>query len=148
MTLMMPVPPPPPPPPQDPAVPAPGDPGWPLEAYNGEYIADIASDFLSQKKDLNDLEAVRKFAVQYLRRHHPEQEPPEGPEHPQRREASRQREAGGQFGSRSRRTPSPPSGNDPHPSPGPGLSASTGPVPPGSSLPRIWLLMLRDLRNP
>src|SRR5258706_6998077 len=46
---------------------APGDAGWPLEAYNGEYIADIASDFLSLKKEVNDLEAIRKFAVQYLR---------------------------------------------------------------------------------
>ncbi|HEY6822519.1 MAG TPA: arginine--tRNA ligase [Burkholderiales bacterium] len=46
---------------------APGDRGWPLEAYNGEYIADIARDFLAQQGTPDDLEAVRKFAVAYLR---------------------------------------------------------------------------------
>jgi arginyl-tRNA synthetase len=45
----------------------PGDPGWPAEGYNGEYIEDIARDFLQQKGDASDLEAVRKFAVAYLR---------------------------------------------------------------------------------
>jgi arginyl-tRNA synthetase len=45
----------------------PGAPGWPEEGYNGEYIEDIARDFLQQKADVGDLEAVRKFAVAYLR---------------------------------------------------------------------------------
>jgi arginyl-tRNA synthetase len=45
----------------------PGAPGWPEEGYNGEYIEDIARDFLQQKGDVADLEAVRKFAVAYLR---------------------------------------------------------------------------------
>jgi arginyl-tRNA synthetase len=45
----------------------PGDPGWPAEGYNGEYIEDIARAFLQQKGDASDLEAVRKFAVAYLR---------------------------------------------------------------------------------
>jgi arginyl-tRNA synthetase len=45
----------------------PGDPGWPAEGYNGEYIEDIARDFLQQKGDASEVEAVRKFAVAYLR---------------------------------------------------------------------------------
>jgi arginyl-tRNA synthetase len=46
---------------------SPGAAGWPEEAYNGEYIADIAHDYVSSKKDPSDLEAVRQFAVAYLR---------------------------------------------------------------------------------
>jgi arginyl-tRNA synthetase len=59
----------------------PGDPGWPDAAYNGEYIQDIADDFLAKKTvhaldgepvkangKVDDLEAIRKFAVAYLRR--------------------------------------------------------------------------------
>jgi arginyl-tRNA synthetase len=42
----------------------PGEPGWPEEAYNGEYIEDIAREV----PDAGDLEAIRKFAVAYLRR--------------------------------------------------------------------------------
>ena len=58
----------------------PGDTGWPADAYQGEYIQDIASDFLARKTvgaadgvpvvgsgDSNDLESIRKFAVAYLR---------------------------------------------------------------------------------
>src|SRR6185437_14197504 len=45
----------------------PGAAGWPEEGYNGEYIEDIARDFLEQKGNVNNLEAVRKFAVGYLR---------------------------------------------------------------------------------
>jgi arginyl-tRNA synthetase len=45
----------------------PGEPGWPEEGYNGEYIEDIARDYLSNKGDTADVEAVRKFAVAYLR---------------------------------------------------------------------------------
>ncbi len=57
----------------------PGDPQWPEQAYNGEYIADIASDFLARKTvhaddreftasgDVQDLDAIRQFAVAYLR---------------------------------------------------------------------------------
>jgi arginyl-tRNA synthetase len=60
---------------------APGDEGWPASAYNGEYIADIAQDYLSGATvaasdgqpvtgagDVEDLEAIRRFAVAYLRR--------------------------------------------------------------------------------
>lgn len=59
----------------------PGDPHWPESAYNGDYIADIAADFLAKKTvsaadggpvtasgDPNDLESIRLFAVAYLRR--------------------------------------------------------------------------------
>jgi arginyl-tRNA synthetase len=59
----------------------PGDPHWPESAYNGDYIADIAADFLARKTvsasdgqpvtasgDQNDLESIRLFAVAYLRR--------------------------------------------------------------------------------
>ena len=57
----------------------PGDAGWPADAYNGDYIADIAADFLAQKTvhaddraftasgDVADLDSIRQFAVAYLR---------------------------------------------------------------------------------
>jgi len=57
----------------------PGDPAWPEAAYNGEYIADIAADFLARKSvqsddraytasgDVQDLDGIRQFAVAYLR---------------------------------------------------------------------------------
>jgi arginyl-tRNA synthetase len=57
----------------------PGDPEWPEAAYNGDYIADIAADFLAKKTvrsddreftasgDVNDLDGMRLFAVAYLR---------------------------------------------------------------------------------
>ena len=47
---------------------APGGPGWPADGYNGDYVGEIAEDFAAQKGDLDDLEAVRKFAVGFLRR--------------------------------------------------------------------------------
>ena len=62
----------------------PADPEWPsgenAAAYNGEYIADIANDFMARKTvhaddreftasgDINDLDGMRQFAVAYLRR--------------------------------------------------------------------------------
>jgi len=59
----------------------PGDAAWPESAYNGDYIADIATDFLAKKTvsaangepvtasgDVNDIESIRRFAVTYLRR--------------------------------------------------------------------------------
>ena len=57
----------------------PGDAGWPTDAYNGDYIADIAADFLAKKTvhaddrafsasgDPSDLDGIRQFAVAYLR---------------------------------------------------------------------------------
>ena len=57
----------------------PGDPEWPEQAYNGEYIADIATDFLAKKTvtaddrsftasgDMTALDDLREFAVAYLR---------------------------------------------------------------------------------
>ena len=57
----------------------PGDPEWPEAAYNGEYIAEIAQDFLAGKTvksddreftasgDVDDLDSIRQFAVAYLR---------------------------------------------------------------------------------
>ncbi|WP_322404234.1 arginine--tRNA ligase [Massilia luteola] len=58
----------------------PGDAEWPESAYNGDYIADIAADFLARKTvaasdgqpatasgDTNDIESIRRFAVTYLR---------------------------------------------------------------------------------
>jgi arginyl-tRNA synthetase len=42
----------------------PGEPGWPEEGYAGEYIEDIAKEI----SDPNDLDAIRKHAVTYLRR--------------------------------------------------------------------------------
>jgi arginyl-tRNA synthetase len=46
----------------------PGQPGWPEEGYAGEYIEDIAQDFLSQKQNSEDLDAIRRFAIAYLRK--------------------------------------------------------------------------------
>ena len=62
----------------------PGHPQWPtgenVGVYNGEYIQDIADDYLAKKTvssddrtytasgDVEDLEALREFAVAYLRR--------------------------------------------------------------------------------
>ncbi len=58
----------------------PGDSEWPEAAYNGDYIADIATDFIAKKTvsaddrsttasgDLDDLASIREFAVAYLRR--------------------------------------------------------------------------------
>jgi arginyl-tRNA synthetase len=45
----------------------PGAAGWPEDAYNGEYIEDIAREYLAGKADLEDLESIRTFAVAYLR---------------------------------------------------------------------------------
>ena len=57
----------------------PGDAGWPDAAYNGDYIQDIANDFLASKTvqaddrsftasgDVQDLDGIRQFAVAYLR---------------------------------------------------------------------------------
>jgi arginyl-tRNA synthetase len=61
----------------------PGDAEWPsgenAAAYNGDYIADIAADFMAKKTvksddreytgsgDVNDLDGMRLFAVAYLR---------------------------------------------------------------------------------
>jgi arginyl-tRNA synthetase len=45
----------------------PGDVAWPEQAYNGEYIAEIAAAFKASEKYQDDLEAIRQFAVAYLR---------------------------------------------------------------------------------
>ncbi|WP_295761482.1 arginine--tRNA ligase [Undibacterium sp.] len=59
----------------------PGDAAWPESAYNGDYIAEIAQDFLAKKTvsaidgapviasgDVADLDSLRQFSVTYLRR--------------------------------------------------------------------------------
>jgi arginyl-tRNA synthetase len=57
----------------------PGDADWPESAYNGDYIADIAADFLAKQTvkaddreftasgEVDDLDGIRQFAVAYLR---------------------------------------------------------------------------------
>lgn len=58
----------------------PGDAGWPESAYNGDYIADIAADFMAKKTvtarncptvtasgNADDLQSIREFSVAYLR---------------------------------------------------------------------------------
>ena len=45
----------------------PGDAQWPEQAYNGEYIAEIATAFKESPHCSDDLEEIRKFAVAYLR---------------------------------------------------------------------------------
>ncbi|MET0289302.1 MAG: arginine--tRNA ligase [Pseudoxanthomonas sp.] len=58
----------------------PGDAAWPEAAYNGDYIAEVAAAYLrgdaieienqtiTGAKDIEDLDAIRRFAVAYLRR--------------------------------------------------------------------------------
>jgi arginyl-tRNA synthetase len=58
----------------------PDDAGWPEDGYRGEYIADVAQAYLdgasvevdghtvAGARDANDLDAIRRFAVAYLRR--------------------------------------------------------------------------------
>ena len=58
----------------------PDDPSWPADGYQGEYIKDVASSYLAREKvdaddqhitalgDADDLDAIRRFAVAYLRR--------------------------------------------------------------------------------
>ena len=58
----------------------PGDADWPADAYNGDYIADVAAAYLrgdsvevegqvvAGKDDADDLDAIRRFAVAALRR--------------------------------------------------------------------------------
>ena len=45
----------------------PGDAAWPEQAYNGEYITEIAAAFKTSEKYQDNLEAIRQFAVAYLR---------------------------------------------------------------------------------
>ena len=57
----------------------PGDAGWPDPAYNGDYIDDIAHDFMAGKTvksddreftasgNVDDIDSIRQFAVAYLR---------------------------------------------------------------------------------
>lgn len=59
---------------------APGESGWPEDGYRGDYIAEVAQAYLAGEsieadghtvvgaKDANDLDAIRQFAVAYLRR--------------------------------------------------------------------------------
>ena len=46
----------------------PGDAQWPADGYEGEYINEIARDFAADGGDCADLDAVRKFAIAFLRR--------------------------------------------------------------------------------
>jgi arginyl-tRNA synthetase len=58
----------------------PGDDAWPADAYNGDYIGDVADAYLhgdsvevdghvvTGKDDAGDIDAIRKFAVAWLRR--------------------------------------------------------------------------------
>ena len=58
----------------------PDDPSWPEAGYRGDYIADVARAYLAEETveaddqhvhasgDVNDAEAIRHFAVAYLRR--------------------------------------------------------------------------------
>ena len=46
----------------------PEDAGWPPDGYRGEYIEEIARDYRAAGGKLDDLEAIRKFAVTALRK--------------------------------------------------------------------------------
>jgi len=45
-----------------------GDADWPADGYRGEYIEEIARDYAAGGGQAGDLEAVRKFAVAFLRK--------------------------------------------------------------------------------
>lgn len=59
---------------------SPDDPAWPLDGYRGNYIIDVATSYMAGDKidaedkhvigarDADNLEAIREFAVAYLRR--------------------------------------------------------------------------------
>jgi arginyl-tRNA synthetase len=47
---------------------APGAPGWPADGYRGEYIEEIARSFVAGGGNTDDVDAVRVFAVEALRR--------------------------------------------------------------------------------
>ena len=47
---------------------SPGQPGWPQDGYQGEYIVEIAQDYAAGGGNLEDLDAIRRFAVAALRR--------------------------------------------------------------------------------
>ncbi|MBC7404284.1 MAG: arginine--tRNA ligase [Cytophaga sp.] len=60
---------------------SPGDASWPESAYNGDYIAEIARDFLAKESvsasdgaavtasgEVEDIDSIRHFSVTYLRR--------------------------------------------------------------------------------
>jgi arginyl-tRNA synthetase len=46
----------------------PEDAGWPADGYRGEYIEELARDYLAAGGSIDDLEAIRKFAVAALRK--------------------------------------------------------------------------------
>lgn len=58
----------------------PGDAAWPADAYNGDYIADVAAAYLREEsvevggqtvsgsQNRDDMDAIRRFAVAWLRR--------------------------------------------------------------------------------
>jgi arginyl-tRNA synthetase len=45
----------------------PGDAGWPAEGYAGEYIEDLAREYVAGGGNAEDIEAIRRFAVRELR---------------------------------------------------------------------------------
>jgi arginyl-tRNA synthetase len=45
----------------------PGDTGWPAEGYAGEYIEDLAREYAASGASVDDLDAIRRFAVRELR---------------------------------------------------------------------------------
>jgi arginyl-tRNA synthetase len=59
---------------------APDDPSWPADGYRGDYISDVAAEYLAGARvdaedkhvtaaaDVEDLDAIREFAVAFLRR--------------------------------------------------------------------------------
>jgi len=45
----------------------PGMPGWPEEGYHGEYVEDVAREYLQRGGSVEDFDAIRRFAVARLR---------------------------------------------------------------------------------
>jgi len=46
----------------------PGGAGWPADGYAGDYIREIAQSYAAQNGRVDDLDALRSFAVDFLRR--------------------------------------------------------------------------------
>lgn len=47
---------------------SPSTPNWPKDAYNGDYITEIADSYQAKYSDATNLESIQQFAVAYLRK--------------------------------------------------------------------------------
>lgn len=45
----------------------PADDNWPDDGYRGDYIGELAKDYMAEKADADDEQAIRQYAIAYLR---------------------------------------------------------------------------------